>query len=247
MPTPLDPAAYASVPRDGVQLADVRVQGSAGADTVVVGAGATVETGAGSDALDNTDSRGGNVLAGGPGTDQFLLRAIDDIVIGGSLQANALNLGLPAVVGLVDGESDTFLIDSSNPAPSGKLRILDYEPGIDRIVLDGVTLQAPWAQLKSQLQSLNIDGNAAPQLQGRPSAFTFKRGLEVSQDLAAFVSDADSDPLTLIKIEGPAWITTSGTTLRANVPGSFTQQELDTLNLRLAFSDGKALTPIPCP
>ncbi|MFN9645322.1 MAG: PhoD-like phosphatase N-terminal domain-containing protein [Cyanobacteriota bacterium] len=79
--TPLDPAAYASVPRDGVRLADVRVIASAGADKLVVGAGSTVEAGPGSDELDNTDSLGGNVLVGGVGTDRFVLRAAADSVL----------------------------------------------------------------------------------------------------------------------------------------------------------------------
>ena len=246
-PTLLDPAAYASVPRDGVQLADVRVLGSVGADRVVVGAGAIVETGAGGDELDNTDSLGGNVLAAGSGTDQFLLRAADDTVIGGELVANASSLGLPAVVGFVDNESDTFLIDSSNPAPAGRLRILDYELGIDRILLDGVTLQTPWPQIKSQLQSLSFDVNAAPQLSGTVSTFNLKRGLEVSQDLASFASDADTDSLTLIKLDGPTWITTSGTTLRATAPLTLNEQDLSNLNLKLAFSDGKVLVPFALP
>jgi len=246
-PTPLDPAAYASVPRDGVQLADVRVLGSPGADRVVVGAGASVEAGAGTDELDNTDSQGGNVLAGGTGTDQFLLRAAADTVIGGELLANASSLGLPAVVGLVDGQRDLFLIDSSNPAPEGTLRILDYELGIDELLLDGVAQQTPWLQTRSQLQSLNVEVNAAPRLIGAASTFTLKRGLEVSQDLASLASDPDPDSLSLVKLEGPSWITTSGTSLQATAPNTFTQQDLAALTLKLAFSDGKALAPFSLP
>lgn len=36
--TLLDPAAFATLPRNGIQLADVRVLGSAGSDWVVLGA-----------------------------------------------------------------------------------------------------------------------------------------------------------------------------------------------------------------
>jgi predicted extracellular nuclease/phosphodiesterase/alkaline phosphatase D-like protein len=241
--TLLDPAVYASVPREGIQLADVTVQGSAAAERIYAGVGSTVDLGPGSDELFNTDSLGGNVLVGGTGLDRFVMRAADDSVIGGSLQANADALGLPPVVALVDGERDTFLIDSSNPAPAGRLRILDYEPGVDQILLDGVTLQTPWPQTRSQLQSLNIDVNAAPQLNGSPGTYTFKRGLEVSQDFASFVSDADTDPLTLLKLNGPDWITSSGTTLLATAPGTFSEQDLAALSLKLAFSDGKALVP----
>ena len=247
VPTLLDPAVYASVPRDGVRLADVRVEGSPGADRVVVGAGAIVETGAGSDELDNLDGQAGNLLAGGAGLDRFFLRVDADTVIGGSLQSNAAAPGFPAVLGLVDGERDTFLIEGANPSLSGSLRILDYELGIDQILLDGLVPQAPWSQTRGQLLGLNIDVNAAPQLIGAASTFTLKRGLEVTQDLAPLASDPDADSLSLVKLEGPSWITTSGTTLRAIAPNTFSVQDLTALKLKLAFSDGKALVPFELP
>jgi hypothetical protein len=242
--TRLDPAAYASMPRDGVQLADVRVQGSPDADRVVVGAGATVEAGAGSDELDNTDSLGGNLLAGGLGTDRFLLRAAGDTVIGGDLLANASGLGLPAVVGQVDGERDVFLIDSSNPSPDGTLAILDFELGRDELLLDGLAPTGSWTTIRQLLQALGIAVNAAPQLGESLIVLSLQPGVEESRDLGSLASDPDGNPLQLLKLEGPAWITTSGTTVKATAPIGSSEEQLAALTLRLAFSDGQAAVPL---
>ena len=243
-PTRLDPAAYASVPRDGVQLADVRLQGSPEADRVVVGTGAMVEAGAGSDELDNTDSRGGNLLAGGMGTDRFLLRAAGDMVIGGDLLANASGLGLPAVVGQVDGERDVFLIDSSNPSPEGTLGILDFELGRDELLLDGLAPTGSWSTVRQLLQGLGIAVNAAPQLGSPLITLSLQPGVEESHDLGSLASDSDGNLLQLVKLEGPAWITTSGTTVKATAPIGSSEEQLAALSLRLAFSDGQAAVPL---
>ena len=98
--TLLDPATYASVPRDGIQLADVTVLGSAAADRIYAGVGSTVDAGPGSDELFNTDSLGGNRLVGGIGSDRFFLRPVNDVVIGGRLLDDSASLGLPAVIAL---------------------------------------------------------------------------------------------------------------------------------------------------
>jgi phosphodiesterase/alkaline phosphatase D-like protein len=243
-PTYLDPAAYASVPRDGVQLADVRVQGSPDADRVVVGIGATVEAGAGSDELDNTDSRGGNLLAGGMGTDRFLLRAAGDTVIGGDLLANAISLGLPDVVGQVDGERDVFLIDSSNPSPEGTVGILDFELGRDELLLDGLAPTGSWSTVRQLLQGLGITVNAAPQLGTPLITLSLQPGVEESRDLGSLASDPDGNPLQLVKLDGPAWITTSGTTVKATAPIGSSEEQLAAVTLRLAFSDGQAAVPL---
>jgi phosphodiesterase/alkaline phosphatase D-like protein len=242
--TRLDPTAYASVPRDGVQLADVWVQGSPEAERVVVGAGATVEAGAGSDELDNTDSRGGNLLAGGIGTDRFLLRAAGDRVIGGDLLANASDLGLPPVVGLVDGERDVFLIDSSNPSPEGTLAILDFELGRDELLLDGLAPTGSWSTVRQLLQGLGITVNAAPQLGSPLITLSLQPGVEESRDLGSLASDPDGNPLQLVKLDGPAWVTTSGTTVKATAPIGISEEQLAALTLRLAFSDGQAAVPL---
>lgn len=239
-PTRLDPAAYASVPRAGVQLADVQVQGSDADDTVVLGVGSTVNTGAGNDLLDNSDSQGGNLLVGGSGRDEFLLRAADDRVIGAELLANASSLGLPAVVGLADDQRDVFLVDSSNPAPQGTLRILDYELGRDALLLDGIAPVGDWSSIRQRLQELGITMNATPQISSPLITITLQPGVEVSYDLAAAATDPDGDPLQLLKLAGPSWISTSGTSIKATAPADLNLQQLNDLDLRLAFSDGQA-------
>jgi len=220
------------------------VQGSPEADRVVVGAGATVEAGAGSDELDNTDSRGGNLLAGGLGTDRFLLRAAGDTVIGGDLLANASGLGLPAAVGQVDGERDVFLIDSSNPSPEGTLAILDLELGRDELLLDGLAPTGSWSTVRQLLQGLGITVNAAPQLSAPLITLSLQPGVEESRDLGSLASDPDGNPLQLVKLDGPAWVTTSGTTVKATAPIGISEEQLAALTLRLAFSDGQAAVPL---
>lgn len=162
--TLLDPAAYASVPRDGIQLADVSVLGSAATDRIYAGVGSTVDAGPGSDELFNIDSQGGNLLVGGIGSDRFFLRPVNDVVIGGQLphgRSRAWNLSFTA---LVDQVRDTFLIDSSDPGSGGALQIQDFELGVDDLLVDGVAAEGGWSAIRQQLQTLGITANAAPQL-----------------------------------------------------------------------------------
>jgi phosphodiesterase/alkaline phosphatase D-like protein len=238
--TLLDPAAYASVPKDGIQLADVTVLGSAAADRIYAGVGSTVDAGPGSDELFNTDSLGSNRLVGGIGSDSFFLRPVNDVVIGGSLLADPVSLGLPALIALVDRELDNFLIDSSDPAGLAPLRILDYEPGIDKLLLDGVAPQGDWLSIRKQLQDLNIAINAAPQLSLSTLAISLNSGTETTKDLAPYCTDIDGDNLQLVKLAGPEWITVAGTVLKAIVPAELTEAQLAATNLQLGFSDGTA-------
>jgi phosphodiesterase/alkaline phosphatase D-like protein len=245
--TLLDPAAYASVPRDGIQLADVTVLGSAAADRIYAGVGSTVDAGPGSDELFNTDSLGNNRLVGGSGSDSFFLRPVNDVVIGGSLLADPVSLGLPALIALVDRELDKFVIDSSDPAGVEPLRILDYEQGIDKLLLDGVAPQGDWLSIRKQLQDLNVAINAAPQLSLSTLAISLNSGTETTKDLAPYCTDIDGDNLQLVKLAGPEWITVAGTVLKVTVPAELTEEQLAATNLQLGFSDGKAIasfTPI---
>jgi phosphodiesterase/alkaline phosphatase D-like protein len=201
--TLIDPAAYASVPRDGIQLADVTVQGSAAADRIFAGVGSTVDAGGGSDELFNLESLGSNRLVGGSGADSFFLRPINDVVIGGRLLADPASFGLPAVIALVDRELDKFFIDSSDPAGVESLRILDYEPGIDNLLLDGVAPQGDWSAIRRQLQDLNVAINAAPQLNISSIAISLNSGTEITKDLAPYCTDLDANNLQLVKLAGP--------------------------------------------
>jgi hypothetical protein len=69
-------------------------------------------------------------------------------------------------------------------------------------------------------------------------------GVEVSRDLGSLASDPDGNPLQLLKLEGPAWITTSDTTVKATAPIGSSEEQLAALTLRLAFSDGQAALPL---
>ena len=245
--TLLDPADYATLPRDGIQLADVTVLGSAAADRIYAGVGSTVDAGSGGDELFNIDSLGSNRLVGGTGSDRFFLRPVNDVVIGGSLLAAPASLGLPAVTALVDRELDDFLIDSSDPAGLEPLRIFDYEPGIDKLLLDGVAPQGDWLSIRKQLQDLNVAINAAPQLTIPTIALSLTSGTETTKDLAPYCTDIDADKLELVKLAGPDWISVAGTVLKATVPAELTEAQLAATNLLLGFSDGKALasfTPV---
>jgi hypothetical protein len=148
------------------------------------------------------------------------------------------------VVGLVDGQRDTYLIDSSNPAPEGTLQILDFELGRDELLLDGVAPTGDWTAIRQQLQALGITVNAAAQLAAPLIVLSLQPGVEVSRDLGSLASDPDGNPLQLLKLEGPAWITTSGTTVKATAPIGSSEEQLAALTVRLAFSDGEAAVPL---
>ena len=238
--TLLDPAAYATAPRDGVQLPDVSVTGSGLADRIFVAVGSTLLAGAGGDELFNTDSLGGNLLVGEGGLDKFFLRAADDVVIGGNLLANAPAHGLPAVIAAVDQESDVFLIDSSDPS-EGLLQILDFNPGVDQILLDGLPPQGSWKEIRQQLLANGVSINATPSFTKEPITLNLVPGLEVLLDLGTSVSDPDGDRLDLVLLEAPAWISTTGLKLQATLPPGLTEAQLATTRVVLGLSDGRAV------
>ena len=238
--TLLDPAAYATAPRDGVQLPDVSVTGSGLADRIFVAVGSTLLAGAGGDELFNTDSLGGNLLVGEGGVDRFFLRAAADVVIGGNLLANAPALGLPAVIAAVDQESDIFLIDSSDPG-EGLLQILDFNLGVDKILVDGLPPQGSWKEIRQQLLANGVSINATPSFTKEPITLNLVPGLEVLLDLGTSVSDPDGDRLDLVLLEAPAWISTTGMKLQATLPPGMTEAQLATTRVVLGLSDGRAV------
>jgi hypothetical protein len=242
--TLLDPADFATLPRAGVQLADVTLLGSDQGDRIFAGVGSLIDGAGGSDELFNTDSLGGNRLVGGIGSDRFFLRSVNDLVIGGQLISNPFAFGSPFTA-RADRQRDSFLIESSDAGSPGEdpLRILDFEIGLDQLLLDGLAPAGDWAAICAQLQALNISINAVPELTQPPSAITLKRGLEVVVDLAAIGRDADGDSLQIIKLSGPDWITTSGTSLRATAPSDLSHAELAGIELLLGLYDGTAVTP----
>jgi predicted extracellular nuclease/phosphodiesterase/alkaline phosphatase D-like protein len=242
--TLLNPADFATLPRSRVQLADVSVLGSSNNDRIFAGVGSLIHAAGGSDELFNSDSQGTNLLIGGPGADRFLLRSVNDRVIGGDLIPGASAAGLSTFTALVDRERDSFLIDSSDPGSGGALQIHDYEPGVDVLLVDGVAPEGDWSAVRQQLQQLGITVNAAPRLNGTEITLLLQPGVEVSRDLGSLASDPDGNLLQLVKLEGPAWITTSGTTIMATAPVGVSKEQLAAISLRLAFSDGQAVVPL---
>jgi hypothetical protein len=152
------------------------------------------------------------------------------------------SLSLPAVIALGDRELDHFLIDSSDPAGMQPLQILDYEPGIDQLLVDGFAPQGEWSSIRRQLQDINVAINAAPQLNVSTIAIPLISGSVIFKDLVPYAADLDQDNLKLVKLSGPEWISTSGTVLKAIVPVGLTETQLTATNLQLGFSDGKAIT-----
>ena len=237
----LDPTAIGTTPRDGVQLADVSVQGSPGPDRVFAGIGSTINGAGGSDELFNTDSLGGNLLAGGPGLDQLFLQPIHDLAIGGEWLLNAEQYSLTGPTALVDGERDSFLIDSANPGSDELLHILDFEVGIDELRIDGTPLSGDWSSIKSQLAALNVSINASPKISESPILISLQPGIARSEDLNSYASDLDGDNLRLLVLQGPIWVSASGSTLRATTPMDITAEDLESTELVLGFTDGKAV------
>lgn len=241
-PTLLDPSAYASVPRLGVQLADVGVVGSDAADRIEVGVGSTIQAGAGDDELSNVNSLGGNLLVGGPGEDRFFCRSVADALIGGSWRLVPGPSALPLGLALADRERDTVLLDSSDGAGGLPLRILDFELGLDRLLVDGVDLVGDWSAWRQQLQALNVSINAAPQISQPELRIDLEPDRVRSIDLASLARDPDGDSLQLIVLDGPQWIRSNGMVLELSPPESLTDEQVAATTVRLGISDGKAVS-----
>ena len=241
----LDPTDFGTTPRDGIQFADVTVQGSPGPNRVFAGVNSTVIALEGSDELFNTDSLGGNILVGGPGFDRLFLKPIHDLAIGGELLTDSDQYSLPNVVGLADEDRDIFLIDSANSDSNGPLHILDFEVGTDQLLIDGTEPVGSWSSIKSQLASLNVNINATPKLSEEPIQISLQPGVTLRENLSAFASDLDGDELRLLILQGPSWLSASGGTLTATAPANSTAEDLESTELVLGFTDGKAVIKAP--
>lgn len=244
--TLLDPAAYASVPRNGVQLADVSVLGSEAGDRIFAGIGSLVDGADGNDSLFNTDSLGNNILIGGIGIDSFYLGHAQDMAIGGSLFANPEKYNVSTISAIKDNILDKFYIDSSlftqGKAP---LTIADFNIGTDQIFIDGVVQTSEWSALKNKLTPIGVNVNAAPHVDGSISNFKFKinPGFKDEYSLNSFYNDQDNDPLKLVAIDVPTWITTNGNTLVINAPAAIKEEDLSKLPINLGVYDGKVVAP----
>jgi hypothetical protein len=248
--TRLNPASYASVPREGVQFADVSIQGSDAADRIFVGVGSVVDAAGGSDELFNTDSQGGNRLIGGLGYDTFYLNASNDVVIGGLLISDATgprsSIAYPTAA-IIDKTPDKFyILSDAITSDTSRVSIVDYEIGIDQAFIDGKTVSANWQLAKEELLKAGVSINAAPTLTEAATGATLNLVPGVNALIApsaTYGQDPDGDQLSLVVLHGPDWITNDGTNISIKTPKGLKAEDVAALDLELGFYDGKAITP----
>ena len=248
--TRLNPESYASVPREGVQFADVSIQGSDAADRIFVGVGSVVDAAGGSDELFNTDSQGGNRLIGGLGYDTFYLNASNDVVIGGLLITDATgprsSIAYPTAA-IIDQTPDKFYILSDVvTGDTNRVSIVDFEIGIDQAFIDGKTVSANWQLAKEELLKAGVSINAAPTLTEAATGATLNLVPGVNALIApsaTYGQDPDGDQLSLVVLRGPDWITNDGANISIKTPKGLKAEDVAALDLELGFYDGKAITP----
>ena len=172
----LNPEYYDSVPRSGVQLADVTLEGSQGSDRIFVGVGSLVNAAGGSDELFNTESQGGNLLIGGVGSDDFFLQAANDVVIGGRRISESLapraSLLYPAAAIVDQARDQFFILSETATGNTNPLSIVDYEAGIDQVFIDGKPVSDNWQLAKAELLNVGVVINAAPILTASAASTT---------------------------------------------------------------------------
>ena len=240
----LDPAAFATLPRASVQLADVTVLGSEAGERIFAGVGSLVDAAGGDDELFNTDSQGGNLLIGGAGDDVFYLTAAYDTIIGGTLVANTNQTGLRPYLALADSERDTFALLSDGFNSNTSLTILDYELNFDQILIDGISSTVPWPERKQSLAEQGFLINAIPELQAtlQTSPLRIIAGQQLEVSAAQLGIDPDGDALAVQPLNAPNWITSNGNTLLIAPPVKLVQADVST-PIRLALNDGSAFVP----
>ncbi|MCP9782043.1 alkaline phosphatase D family protein [Cyanobium sp. WKJ7-Wakatipu] len=248
--TRLNPASYASVPREGVQFADVSIQGSDGADRIFAGVGSLIDAAGGSDELFNTDSQGSNRLVGGLGYDTFYLNASTDAVIGGRLISDASgprSTILYPTAAIIDQTPDKFYILSDTvTGDTSRVSIVDFEIGTDQAFIDGKPVSGNWQLAKEELLKAGVSVNAAPILTEAATGLTLNLVPGVNALIApsaTYGQDPDGDQLSLVVLRGPDWITIDGLNISINTPKGLKAEDVATLDLELGFYDGKAITP----
>jgi len=249
-PTRLNPASYASVPREGVQFADVSIQGSDGADRIFAGVGSLIDAAGGSDELFNTDSQGSNRLVGGLGYDTFYLNASTDVVIGGRLISDASgprSSVLYPTAAIIDQAPDKFYILSDTvTGDTSRVSIVDYEIGIDQAFIDGKPVSGTWPDAKKELLKAGVSINAAPILTEAATGATLNLVPGVNALIAPSATigqDPDGDQLSLVVLRGPDWITNDGPNISIKTPKGLKAEDVAALDLELGFYDGKVITP----
>jgi hypothetical protein len=242
----LEPADYGVTPDGGVQFADVRLLGSDSADRVYASFDNHINTKGGNDTLFSIDNYTGNQIVGGTGSDTFYLQATNNLILGGEIFENSESYALSGHVGLADFEADTYLIESSSEqvSLSQYLKIYDFEVNRDSLSIDGLKIEvSDWTTARDLLSSNNIDINATPESTLKRITISLLEGATTNTDLATYILDRDNDALKAIKLNGPDWITHSGTVLTANTPVEITEEDLQAIDLRIGYTDEKVVAP----
>ena len=238
----LDPSGYATLPRSGVQLADVTVSGSEASDQIFAGIGSVVKAAGGSDTFFNSGDTGENLLIGGDGTDHFFLAPTNDKVVGGSITESFYLDGSAPFFALPDQEPDKFYLLVDEFSVETPLSVLDYEPGLDQILVDGVAVSGEWMQLKASLAAQGFLINAIPSVGsiGNPGPIRITPGRRLELSASELGTDPDGDALSAGVLSGPSWISSTGNTLVINAPEQLIQADL-TAPIQIGLNDGKAL------
>jgi len=246
----LDPAAFATLPRASVQLADVTVLGSEAGERIFVGVGSLVDAAGGGDELFNTDSQGSNRLVGGLGYDTFYLNASNDVVIGGLLISDATgprsSISYPTAA-IIDQTPDKFyILSDAVTGGTSNVSIVDFEIGIDQVFIDGKLVSSNWQAAKEELLKAGVSINAAPTLTEAATGATLNLVPGVNALIApssTYGKDPDGDQLSLVVLRGPEWITNDGPNISIKTPKGLKAEDVAALGLELGFYDGKAITP----
>ena len=242
----LNPSDYGVTPHGGVQFADVALLGSDSANRLYASFDNYINAKGGNDILFSIDNYTGNQIVGGTGSDTFYLQATNNLILGGEIFENSESYALSDHVGLADFEADTYLIESSSKqvSLSQYLKIYDFEVNRDSLSIDGLKIEvSDWATTRNLLNSNNIDINATPESTLKRITISLLEGKTTNTDLAPYILDPDNDALRAIKINGPDWITLSGTVLTANSPAGITEDDLKAIDLQIGYTDEKVVSP----
>jgi hypothetical protein len=242
----LNPSNYGVTPHGGVQFADVALLGSDSANRVYASFDNYINAKGGNDILFSIDNYTGNQIVGGTGSDTFYLQATNNLILGGEVFADSDSHALSNDVALTDFEADAYLIESSSKqvSLSQYLKIYDFEVNRDSLFIDGLKIEvADWATTRGLLSSNNIDINATPESTLERITISLLEGTTTNIDLAPFILDPDNDALRAIKLNGPDWITLSGTVLSANTPAGIIEEDLSAIDLQIGYTDEKVVSP----
>ena len=182
-----------------------------------------------------------------PLSDQFKnLRGVSgDLLAGGQ----PFKIDQNTTLALADTETDKFKLYTDASSILGddvdQTQILDFEVGIDLLSIEGSSIDTTdWSAAKATAESFGLLINAAP-VAAEEISFVLYPGFSVTY-IPNLGTDPDGDNLTPIIINGPDWISTSGSAITFETPSNFDNESLKELekSLKLGASDGKSVTTV---